>query len=102
MRLRMSAASLSSMTVATAGGAPLGEAAVVWRYCPNPARKTTKGKTQKAQAEPARGPLALRCCRIALGMPLEPASRLVSFLCQAHEFRDDSSIVVVCWIEEEP
>ncbi len=64
-------------------------------YCPNPARKTTKGKTQKAQAEPARGPLALRCCRIALGMPLEPASRLVSFLCQAHEYVDDSGILVV-------
>src|SRR6266852_3657046 len=44
MRLRMSAASLSSMTVATAGGAPLGEAAVVWRYCANVGRKQESAK----------------------------------------------------------
>ncbi len=63
-------------------------------YCPNPARQTTKSKTQKAQAEPARA-LLRYCCRIALGMRLEPAARVVSFLCQALEYVDDSGILVV-------
>src|SRR5229473_2152069 len=38
----------------------------------------------------------------AAGMPLEPAARVVSFLCQALEYRDDASTLVVCWIDEEP
>src|SRR5712692_5227020 len=128
MRLRMSAASFSSTSFSAASAAPLDEAAIC-RYWANTGGQEESAKPKSRAREcrrvmardiartlptrqlrakakgPGRtgpGPLALRCCRIALGMPLEPAARLVSFLCQADEDRDDSSIVVGCWIAEEP
>ena len=64
-------------------------------YCPNPARQTTKSKTQKAQAEPARALLRYVVAGSRWEMRLEPAARVVSFLCQALEYVDDSGILVV-------
>src|SRR5260221_11847555 len=66
-------------------------------YCPNAARKTTasKGKGPK--------PNRLGPSSIAAAFSLlEPASRLVSFFSQAHEDRDDSRVLVVWGIDEEP
>src|ERR1700726_3887750 len=125
MLLRISAASFSSPNVAAASGAPLLKAEtlrwpakiggeehstqteIIMRYvrramagdiartlCSRQLRAKEKGPGQNRPEPPSVEKQVYRL--------LEPAPRVVGFLSQAHEYCNDSSIFVVCWIDEEP